>query len=133
MEEFSRDATVAGQKEIADAIKGLGVIATPVDNTLTEAGQAADAKAAGDRITSLETVVGDSEDGLVKDVTSLATTVGDADSGLVKGVADNASDISNLQGLVSADGTTYTLFGKVITFENDNTISWADPVTSGEE
>ena len=39
-------------------------------------------------VEALETTVGDSESGLVKDVADLETTVGDSESGLVKDVAD---------------------------------------------
>ena len=42
----------------------------------------------GQRITDLETVVGDSSSGLVKDVNDLETVVGDSSSGLVKDVND---------------------------------------------
>ena len=58
-------------------------------------------------ITELQTTVGDSGSGLVKDVaankaaiTALQGTVGNASSGLVKDVADNKSAISTLQGTV---------------------------------
>ena len=39
-------------------------------------------------VQALETAVGDSDSGLVKDVSDLQTTVGDSDSGLVKDVSD---------------------------------------------
>ena len=45
-------------------------------------------EALADRATALETKVGDSTKGLVKDVADLKTTVGNAQSGLVKDVAD---------------------------------------------
>jgi len=45
------------------------------------------------KITALQTTVGDSTSGLVKDVNDLKTTVGDANSGLVKEVADINSKI----------------------------------------
>lgn len=42
----------------------------------------------GNRVTALETTVGSSASGLVKDVNALKTTVGDSTSGLVKDVTD---------------------------------------------
>lgn len=46
-------------------------------------------------IDTLETTVGGSTSGLVKDVTTLKTTVGGADSGLVKGVSDITTAIGD--------------------------------------
>lgn len=40
------------------------------------------------KVTALETAVGDEDSGLVKDVTNLKTTVGDNTAGLVKRVSD---------------------------------------------
>lgn len=54
------------------------------------------------KITALETTVGDSTSGLVKDVNDLKTTVGDANSGLVKSVADINTSIGNLNTRVTA-------------------------------
>ena len=56
-------------------------------------------------VETLQTVVGDSTDGLIKDVETLQTVVGDSTDGLVKDVADNATDISNINGILG-DGTT---------------------------
>ena len=76
------------------------------DKTITEAITTL-ATSSGDhetRIQTLESTVGDSSDGLVKDVAdlqtavgTLETTVGDANSGLVKDVADNATAIGSLE------------------------------------
>ena len=51
----------------------------------------------GQRITDLETTVGDASSGLVKDVDDLETTVGDASSGLVKDVDDLQNDMTTAQ------------------------------------
>ena len=56
-------------------------------------------------VETLQTVVGDSTSGLVKDVETLQTVVGDSAGGLVKDVDDNATDISNINGILG-DGTT---------------------------
>ena len=47
------------------------------------------------KVSALETTVGDSSGGLVKDTAALKTTVGDADSGLVKDVAANKTAIGD--------------------------------------
>ena len=55
--EFDKDATYSGQKEIADAIKGISVSVAP-DTTLSVAGKPADAKAAGDAIGAVDDKIG---------------------------------------------------------------------------
>ena len=50
-----------------------------------------------ERVSDLETTVGDSESGLVKDVTDLQTAVGDSDSGLVKDVSDLDTAVDSLE------------------------------------
>ena len=100
--EYTRDASEYGQQQIADAIKTIG-LSTQVDTTLSVSGTAADAKAAGDAISAVES-----------------------------DVADNTTDIADLKELVSTDGTSYILFGKVITFEEGGTISWEDQETEDE-
>ena len=74
-------------------------------------------EALANRATALETKVGDSTKGLVKDVADLKTTVGNAQSGLVKDVADLKSidagtrlttaetSIKDLEAWVAAHGT----------------------------
>lgn len=66
-------------------------------------------------VQALQTVIGDSNQGLVKDVadnsnniSSLETTVGNSSSGLVKSVADNTSDINSLES--DMDNVKYTLY-----------------------
>lgn len=49
------------------------------------------------RVTALETTVGDSTSGLVKDVNDLETTVGDSTAGLVHDVSTMSSSVSSLQ------------------------------------
>lgn len=62
------------------------------------------------RLDALETTVGDSSAGLVKDVddaqsniSTLQTTVGDSTSGLVKDVSDAQGDITVLQALTTKE------------------------------
>lgn len=58
------------------------------------------------RVNALETVVGDANNGLVKDVAALKTTVGDAENGLVKQVADLEEAVGDLNlGDVAGDLT----------------------------
>lgn len=95
--EYTRDASEYGQKLIADAIEKVA-LSVSVDDTLTIEGASADAKATGDGIAALEV-----------DVSELQ------------------GDVTELQGLISSDVSVYTLFGKVITFEQDGTITWTDP------
>lgn len=63
-----------------------------------------------ERVTALETTVGDEESGLVKDVDDLETTVGDAEGGLVKDVNDLETAVSGLLPLIFS--TTATKIGK---------------------
>lgn len=102
--EYTRDASEHGQKLIADAIEKVA-LSVSVDDTLTVEGASADAKATGDGIAAL----GADVTGLQGDVTGLQ------------------GDVTELQGLISSDVSVYTLFGKVITFEQDGTITWTDP------
>ena len=55
------------------------------------------------RLTAVESKVGDSTKGLVKDVADLKTTVGDSNSGLVKGVADNKTAIAAVDRKVDSE------------------------------
>lgn len=66
-------------------------------------------------IGTLQTTVGDSSSGLVKDVGDLKTTVGNSSAGLVKDVADNATAIGTLQSEVETAGTG--LLARVTTIE----------------
>lgn len=50
------------------------------------------------KVTALETTVGDSTKGLVKDVTDIKDTLGSEDSGLTKDVADNKAAIGVING-----------------------------------
>lgn len=61
-------------------------------------------------VQALQGVVGDSEEGLVKDVSDLQTAVGDNDSGLIKDVADIQTALENLNPNIYS--TTETAVGK---------------------
>lgn len=81
---------------------------------------------AEERITELETTVGDSTAGLVKQVADLETAVGDADSGLVKKVADLETTVGDsTAGLVKQVSDLETTVGDadsgLVKQVNDNT------------
>ena len=72
-------------------------------------------------ISALETVVGDSSKGLVKDVadaqsdiTALETTVGDSSSGLVKDVAD-------IETAIGDESTANSILGRIKALEDAQT------------
>ena len=89
-------AIAAAKKAGDDALALIGTVPAKVGNTPTSTViDYVDAKVAetasgelNTRLTAVETKVGDSNSGLVKDVADLKTTVGNAGSGLVKDVAD---------------------------------------------
>ena len=81
------------------ALKVCTDATTPVWDTLATGGNTEELD---QRIDALESAVGDSEGGLVKDVTDLKTAVGDNTSGLVKDVADIKSSAYATSGI---DGT----------------------------
>ncbi len=63
---------------------------------------------AQDAIASLESVVGDAQSGLVKDVADLKNTVGDSDSGLVKRITLMQADLTEQNGLITSLDTRVT-------------------------
>ena len=63
------------------------------------------------KVTTLETTVGSSTSGLVKDVSDLKTTVGSSTSGLVQKVNTNATNITNLQ--TKTDGFSGTIISYI--------------------
>ena len=89
-------AIAEAKKAGDDALALIGTVPANVGSTPTSTVVAyVDAKVAetasgelNTRLTAVETKVGDSTKGLVKDVADLKTTVGNAGSGLVKDVAD---------------------------------------------
>ena len=82
----------------------MGVVSNKIDITdLQLSGGGGDPTLPG-RVSALETVVGDSTSGLVKDVDDLETVVGDSTSGLVK-------DVDELKG---ATATIYSTTEKII-------------------
>lgn len=111
----------AEDKKIEDLLgtkKDAAAVDTAFGRIAKEAARATAAEEAlAGRATALETKVGDSTKGLVKDVADLKTTVGNAQSGLVKDVADlkgiNAdtrltaaeTSINTLEAWVAAHGT----------------------------
>ena len=72
-------AAAAVQGTTTETVKSVDDKVTALDTRVTTA---------EGKISTLETTVGDSTSGLVKDTADLKTTVGDASSGLVKDVAD---------------------------------------------
>ena len=85
-----------GLIEVNNRIKTVQTTANTASSTAAAA--SATATAASNKVDTLEATVGNSSDGLVKEVNDLKTTVGDNTSGLVKKVND-------LEGQV---GATYT-------------------------
>lgn len=80
-------------------------------------------------IGNLQTTVGDSTSGLVKDVTDLQATVGDSNSGLVKQVHDLESKVYQFRGsIVSATGDNPTT---AITLSNGDIISVPSDLQNG--
>lgn len=109
--EAAINGLLGGKDDAAAVDTAFGRIAAEVARATAAEG------ALADRATALETKVGDSTKGLVKDVADLKTTVGNAQSGLVKDVADlkaidagtrltaAETDIDNLKAWVAAHGT----------------------------
>ena len=111
----------AEDKKIEDLLgtkKDAAAVDTAFGRIAKEAARATAAEEALDgRVDALETKVGDSTKGLVKDVADLKTTVGNAQSGLVKDVADlkaigagtrltaAETSIKDLEAWVAAHGT----------------------------
>lgn len=83
---------LAKTKEIAD---GAATAAAAAQSTANDAMGKAEANATA--ISSLQSSVGDSTKGLVKDVADLKNTVGDSTKGLRKEVTDNTTKIGTLQ------------------------------------
>ena len=86
--------TLAGLKSEINSLKR--------DSTTTVGALAKRVTTAEGKITTLETTVGNSTSGLVKDVADLKTTVGDSTTGLVKDVADLNTKIDAVSGASSA-------------------------------
>ena len=84
-------------------VKKVGDNATAISNINTVVGDSTSGLV--EDVETLQTVVGNSTSGLVKDVKTLQTVVGDSAGGLVKDVDDNATAISNINGILG-DGTT---------------------------
>lgn len=105
--EYTRDASEYGQQLIADAI-GKIELSVSTDTTLLVSGVSADAKATGDAIA------------LKADQTDLTA------------LSDNVTTLSNnVNALISDDGITMMLFGKVVTIDaNTGVVSLADPVVN---
>lgn len=86
------ESGLAKTKEIADGAAGAAATA---QSTADDA--KGKAKANATAITNLQSSVGDSTKGLVKDVADLKNTVGDSTKGLRKEVTDNTTKIGTLQ------------------------------------
>lgn len=76
------------------AEKEISTLSTLIGNNATQIGNnATNIKSNTDKISKLESAVGDDDSGLKKDVNDLKTTVGDSTGGLVKDVADSKTAI----------------------------------------
>lgn len=129
--EYTRDASEYGQQLIADAIEKIAV-SVATDDTLTEEGTSADAKAVGDAIGEV------SADGnyIKKSATkNVCENIGILDTRAktnADAITTNGTAITTLNGLISDDGTTKLLFGKVVTINAETgVVSLSDPVVEG--
>lgn len=130
--EFTRDASEAGQKLIADAISGIAA-SVSTDATLTQAYKSADAKAVGDAIGKVA-----SDGNYIKASTAknICENIGILDT-RAKTNADAISvangKISALEGLITNDGTTKTLFGLVVGINAETgVVTLSEPVVAEE-
>lgn len=93
-----------------------------------------DVTAEAQRISDLETAVGDASKGLVSDVAALKSTVGDASDGLVKDVATNAENIEKNATAISnvkatADSAVQSISGVTATKSGTDVAVTAVPVS----
>ena len=96
--------------DLASAVAGSGALTgylTSADASSTYATQTALNTADG-KITALETTVGDSNGGLVKQVTTNTSTIGNASGGLVKDVADAKTSAANAVSTANTASTNAT-------------------------
>jgi hypothetical protein len=96
--------------DLADAVAGSGALTgylTSADASSTYATQTALNTADG-KITALETTVGDSNGGLVKQVATNTSTIGNASGGLVKDVADAKTSAANAVSTANTASTNAT-------------------------
>ena len=78
------------------------------------------------KVTTLETTVGSSKSGLVKDVSDLKTTVGSSTSGLVQKVNTNATNITSLQTKTEGFSGTIKSYIDGLTYLTSETVSDAE-------
>ena len=126
--EYTRDASEYGQQLIADAINKVA-LSVSTDTTLSVAGKSADAKAVGDAIGKV------SDDGnyIKKSATkNVCENIGILDTRAktnADAITTNGTAITTLNGLISDDGTTKLLFGKVVTIDAETgAVTLSDPV-----
>lgn len=96
--------------DLASAVAGSGALTgylTSADASSTYATQTALNTADG-KITALETTVGDSNSGLVKQVATNTSTIGNASGGLVKDVADAKTSAANAVSTANTASTDAT-------------------------
>lgn len=125
MAEFTRDATEAGQKLIAEAIQDIAA-SVSTDKTLSTTDKAADAKAVGDAIGSLA-----SDGNYVKksDTKNVCENIGILDTR----AKTNADAITTLNSLISDDGETKLLFGLVVSIDaGTGAVTLFEPVVESQ-
>lgn len=99
------DSTTLTTKNYVDS--GLRAVYQKAQTAESAASTASEtATAASDKVDALESVIGDSTDGLVKDVADLQGVVGDSTDGLVKDVADLQDTVGNTALTTTADTVT---------------------------
>lgn len=133
--EYTRDASEYGQQLIADAINKVA-LGVSTDTTLSVAGKSADAKAAGNAIGAVDDKIGAvAEDGnyiKASETKDVCENLGILDTRAktnADAITTNGTAITTLNGLISDDGTTKLLFGKVVTIDAETgAVTLSDPV-----
>lgn len=129
MAEFTRDASEYGQQLIANAITGIAA-SVSTDATLSQASKSADAKAVGDAIGKLS-----SDGNYVKKSTTknVCENIGILDTRAktnADAIGTAEGKITALEGLISDDGTTKTLFGLVVSIDaGTGAVTLSEPVS----
>lgn len=122
--EFRSGNTEHGNSMIAKALEKIG-LSVAVDKTLTKEDTSAEAKAVGQAIGSIAAngnYVKKSETKNVCENISLLDTQ----------VKTNADAISGINGLISDDGTTKTLFGMVVSIDSETgAVTLTEPQSNG--
>ena len=133
MAEFSRDASEAGQKLIAEAIQGIAA-SVSTDKTLSTADKAADAKAVGDAVGSIASNGNYVKKSGTKNVCENISILDTRAKTNADAISTADGKISALQSLIADDGTTKTLFGLVVSIDAETgAVTLSEPVVEQGE